>query len=380
MKATLIPSLDYNVTDNGFTLTTAGYTKFFIQPSFANINNTDGNYDIGSIWEGANKGFRVMTDVPKGSDGAPILDVWQQYNVLRPSTASCDNDTTGIFNMSTRNINVAPVRAAFDLCLPEFYQLSLEKFRDSPELLTNLVVNAIFKGIMTDIVTTTWVGGTKRSAPTNSSGTYTQSQNNVIFGVNSFDGIFHYIGIYINNLIPSSQVLTITQAGNTITPSEAFTAVKNAYDAQGYLMMAAANEQKAFYCNRIFYNMYMRYYQTLGQTTESLLQYTVNGINTIGFNGIPFYVQGIWDAVLNQIAGFPAKQQNVLILTMQENFIIGYDPKYGVGGNLKTQFEIFYSQDAALWKYRFQTALGTQIANPAYMVVCATDTTIFTAA
>lgn len=376
----------FDVKETSFILSSDGFTKFIIQPSFASLTD-DTKYDAASFAQ-VNKGFIVMDDVKEDSKGRPIVDIWQQFNVLHPMNADCTTTTSQLLNVGTRQINTSAVGANTDLCLNGVFIKELEKYRSNPEWLLSLTVQALFKAICTDTKTNTWFGNVTRPNPTNATGGYTQSGLlNIIMGVNSFNGVLYYLGVeYTNGNMPSGQVMTITQGDPTnISPAEAVAVFQNMYNAQNNVMLGADDSTKCYYVNRRLYEAYRQYQRignggNLGTETSTLINIIQHGIEVPSFNGIPIFVEPTWDNALLQINSYTKtggvyNQYNLAILTLQGNFIFAYDKSFGIGAYLNATFRAWYSDDADMWKYRFASAMGAQIANPQMVVLAATNTT-----
>lgn len=323
--------------------------ELLVQPMFADILPTFTGAYNGTLSE-----FQVMDNVSL-SRGTPLVELFGKGNILKRKEASCKTDWSNVATSGARKITITELYGAVEDCQEEFYQGCLKDFREMSPKFRALILEYFRKIMYLDLAVNSYFGDVTRAGDT---------QNR--YSWNAYDGIFTKIASYIiTGRIPAGQHVSIP-AGD-ITPADAYALLQDMYDRQDEIMDTEADSNKAFYVNKKLAKAYERYLQSVGNGSCCGVEYIQNGIPTLSFEGIPIYVEPLWDSVLKALNG--GTQAHAAILTLRGNFIFGTDKSYGGGPNLNQGLRVWWSDDDEVWRYKMYLAAGTELIAPQHMVV-----------
>src|SRR5690606_26856109 len=152
----------------------------------------------------------------------------------------------------------------------------------------------------------------------------------------------------------------------TPTPQNCYDYLKDAYDKQSSLMKIMPDSGKAFYVNRAIAQGYWRYLKSLGIEAENTIGVYQQGLPALKFEGIPIYVEDVWDEVLRVMNG--GTSAHMIILTLRGNWLFGTNKNYGGGAELDQALRVWFDEDDEVWKYKMHLVAGTDLASPEHTV------------
>jgi hypothetical protein len=312
--------------------------------------------------------FNDFTVFPRVSlaRGQRLIDVFTNTNVLQRKDRSCKTNWTTIGTSDNRLLTVAELYGATEQCFEQFYDGDFKDFRsDAPKFLA-YIIDRFKKIIHKDIATNAYFGDV------------TRLDDNVAdqfvgpVSWNKFDGIFTKIANYANlGTIPASQVSPGgALVSGAMTPTQAYNALAAMFDAQNDLMLGIEDMDMAFYIDYKWAHAYSRYLIAQGVETVKAIDYIQNGVPVLSFEGIPVFVNRLWNPVLkklNKVSGTPT-EAHAGILTIRKNLCFGTDNTYGGGPMLDSAFEVYWDDHDRQWKIRMDMVAGTEIIAPQHTV------------
>lgn len=325
------------------------FFQLLIQPMFADILPTFTGAYNGILGE-----FQVMDNVSL-AHGTPLIELFGKGNILKRKDASCKTDWSNVATSGARKITITELYGAVEDCQEEFYQGCLKDFRAMNPRFRELILAYFKKILYLDLAVNSYFGDITRLGDT---------QNR--YSWNAFDGIFTKIAEYIaSGRIPSSQHVSIP-AGD-INPADAYALFQDMYDRQDEILDTEDDTTKAFYVNKKLAKAYERYLISVGNGSCCGVQYIKDGIPTLSYEGIPIFVEPIWDSVLKALNS--GTQAHAAILTLRGNMVFGTDSSYGGGPNLNQALRVWWSDDDEVWRYKMYLTGGTELIAPQNMVV-----------
>lgn len=339
-----------------FSLDSLAFHEAVIHPAFADI------VPQGFPFRGSLNEFSLMDNVPTKR---PIIDIRRAQNIMQRRDASCDIIYKKVFGATTRSITTEEIYGATQFCRNEFYQGALKDWRAKDPLFGNKILPYFQQAVNTDITTNAYFGDVDRVTLATDA-----------YSTNVFDGVFKWIGKYIDNgMIASGQNFAIAD-GESFTdsggPQAAYDILKQLYDAQPILMYSWMDTDKAFYVSKEIAQGYVDYLTVTAATGGGYIDLIENGHSKkqLAFKGIPVLIEPTWTPVITQIkgsAGYAA------VLTVRGNFVFATDTSYGEGEDGHTALEVWYEKKDMKWYYRLFLKAGTQIALPEFVVVSMTS-------
>ena len=332
--------------------------ELIIYPSFEQLAP-----DYNGVYNGTLSEFNVMDKVSL-AHGTPLMEIFKNMNFLKRKEASCSTEWSQVARTDARKITITELYGAVENCQEEFYQGSLKDFRNQNKRFRDMILQFFKEGMAVDLTVNSYFGDVTRA-----------DDSNPVVGQrwnwNKFDGIFTKIAGYISDgKIPGAQVLNALPDAET-TPQEAYDILKDAYDKQPVLMDNLPDASKAFYVNKSLAKAYFRYMQSIGQTTETNMMLVMNGMPALSFEGIPIYIEPLFDPALFALNN--NTRAHACILTVRNNWIYGTDKDYGGGPDLKQGLRVWWSDDDEVWKQKMYLTAGTEITAPEYTVFGMTD-------
>jgi len=331
-----------------FSISPLQFFEATIAPTFADLVPGNMPYD-GTLHE-----FTLMDDVV---NKRPIIDIRRVKNILQRRDASCDINYKRVAGVGTRQIEVMELAGGAKHCKHEFYQGCLKDWRNDDPLFGNKVLPFFQDAAKTDIASNSYFG--KVSRVVNPAWQWS---------LNLYDGVFEWIFKYINaGVIPATQTITIP-AGMDFRQktADAYQLIKQLYDKQNTLMRSFPAKEKAFYVSQAVADGYRTYLQQLGNGSCCAIEAYTNGIDILAYNGIPIYVEPIWEPILEELNG---ANTHAAILTLRGNFVFATDKRYGEGPELNEALMVWYEERELSWYYQMFLKAGTQIALPEHVVI-----------
>lgn len=319
-----------------------------VQPSFADIKPGDSMYpDTLHLFE--------IVDNVSLANGMSMIDVFQKQNFLKRKDRSCKTVWSTVGTTGSKRLTLTELYSATEFCQEEFYAGDIADLRHNPEIFRNITLDILTRGTRNDMLTNCYFGDVTRA-----------DDANKVWNWNSFDGVVRKITEYIaDSTIPAGQVMTALPSG-AITPTQAYNALKDAYDRRSDLMKTLPGFDLAFTVDLAFAEAYEEYLISTGIPSTSGPMLIQNGVPVMKFRGIPIYVETLWNPVLAALNGGTAA--HMCILTINGNFVFGTDKKYGGGANLDQAVRVWYSDDDDVWKKKMHMTAGTQLRSPQHVV------------
>jgi len=134
--------------------------------------------------------------------------------------------------------------------------------------------------------------------------------------------------------------------------------------------MAMEDLDLGFYIDYRWAHAYSRYLTGAGVQTVKAIDYIQNGVPVMDFEGIPIFVNRLWNPVLrklNKVSG-TLTEAHMGILTIRKNLCFGTDKNYGGGPLLNQAFEVYYDWHDRQWKVVMDLVAGTEIIAPQHVV------------
>lgn len=340
------------------------YYALIMQPTFADIAP-----DFNGSYEGLLSQFTVMPNVALGL-GQPLVDITNNVGILQRKDRSCNTNWKTVGSTANRRIFVSELYGAVKNCEEQFYDGCWKDFREANATFKSFIVKYFGKAISTDIMTNAWFGDVSRP----------DDAGPVGWSWNKFDGIVSKLAKYINSGdIAASQYFTVTctGAGGAMTPTDAYNNLKKLFESRSQLMKALPDSTLGIHINYEWAYQYGEYLKSTGNNTIFAIDYIQNGVPVLKYNGVPIYVENIWDPVLYALNG--SAQAHMGIMTIRMNFVFGTNKNYGGGPDLasKQALRVWYSEDEEVWKYKQHLVGGTEIIAPKQVVVAVSDTALF---
>lgn len=327
--------------------------ELIIYPSFEAILPEFTGYYNGALSE-----FTVMDEVSL-ANGQPLIDMFGNQNFLKRKDASCKTDWSKVARTRGRKIYTQELYGAVENCQDEFYTGALKDFRKYNAKFRNYIIDFFRKGMGVDLAVNSYFGDVDRPDDDN-------AEAGRRWNWNKYDGVFKRIGNYIaDGVIPAGQVMAALPSGE-INPADAYDIFKDAYDKQDPIMDGLPDLEKGFYVDKKLAKAYDRYLQSIGQSSEKGVSYIKNGVPDLMFEGIPIYVEPIWDPVLQKLNA--GTQAHSLVLTVSKNWVFGTNKNYGGGPDMNQGLRIWWSDDDEVWRQKMYLTGGTEILMPEYTV------------
>lgn len=323
--------------------------QYVLQPLFADIvPSYSGPYD-GMLSE-----FTVLDNVP--AKGTPIIDIFSRGNIMKRRDNTCNTVWSKIATTGNRKVTVTEVYAATKTCQNEFYSGCLKDFRSKSKVFRDMIIQYFQKIFRLDLAVNSYFGDISRAEDATDT-----------YAWNEFDGIFtHYANYIAQGRIPASQ--TIAMPTGTITPASAYTVIQSMITKQPKVLKAQQAMNKAFYVNSLFGEAYEDYLIAAGVSGGGQVGMIINGIPTLKYKNIPFYIEPLWDDVLLTLNG-GSVQKHAAVLTLRNNWIFATNKEYGGGPDENEGLVVWYSYDDDEWKYKLYGAYGTEIISPENSVI-----------
>lgn len=329
--------------------------ELMIQPHFQDlVPEFNGSYS------GALNEFTLMDEVSL-SRGTPIMDITPQGNFLKRKDKGCKTDWSKVASTSDRRIHVDKLYGAVEDCEDEFYQGCLQDFYDQAPKFRDIVLSIFKKGMGLDLAVNSYFGDVGRAA-----------EDTGKWNWNTFDGVFTKIANYVaDSTIPASQVLGALVSG-AVSPSVAYGYFQSAFDKRSPMMRAMSSTEQGYYVNYDLAIGLWRYYKSLGIEQERTIDIYQQGIPALRFEGIPVYVEPLWDTILKMLNG-GTTAAHALVLTLRGNWIFGTNKDYGGGKDRKQALRVWWSEDDEVWRRKMHLTAGTEIAVPEHTVFGVTN-------
>ena len=351
-----------------------GFWKTVLQPSLIETGAAAGDGILpGSISEN----FVIMDSVSM-NQGAPLIDVYQNANILQDATASCAIDFKDVANLSGRRLYVKELIGASKFCGQAFFQGAMKDIRTNPAAkleFYNLNAKMFKNGLRIDNLTNAWMGDESRAETANN----VQAGQAILYSLNRYDGIVKRISHYLNTNVPGtttkyiaagqSTQLTIADANFVFGDGEALQAIKQLYDSQSDLMQMFPDQSKVIYVDNRWYNAYRIDLTNKGLNNVQTLDYIRGGVLGTEYNGIEVRPMGVFNVTLAQLnAANPAQQNHYGVLTLRQNFMFGLNKDYqNVGPYLDLSMYIYYDNHSRAWKYEAGLTAGIDILAPQFV-------------
>jgi hypothetical protein len=336
------------------------YYKIFMQPGLADITP-----DFNGVYTGMFNDFTVFPKVSLAR-GQALVDVFTNTSILQRKDRSCKLNWTTLGTSDARRLTVAELYGATAQCFEQFYDGDFKDFRDSAPQFLSFIVNRFKKLIWKDLATNSYFGDITRIG---------DNVNDNILGEiswNKYDGVVAKINKYANSgILPASQMGPGgALPSGPMDPTTAYDCLKAMFDAQNDLMTGIEDLDLAFYIDYRWAHAYMRYLVAAGTQTVNAVNYIQNGIPVLDFEGVPIFVNRLWNPVLrklNKVGGSPT-EAHMGILTIRKNLVFGTDNTYGGGPLLNQAFEVYYDWHDRQWKVVMDMVAGTEIIAPQHIV------------
>lgn len=297
--------------------------------------------------------FTVADDVPL-STGKTLISLFAKGMQLKRKDGSCKTDWSTMAVAGTEKIFVTELYGAIEDCQEEFYTGALKDYAELAPKFRDFVLTYFQKLLRFDLAVNSYFGDINRAADPNGK-----------YSWNMFDGIFtHYQKAAVSGRLPSSQLLSIPDG--EINPVDAFGIFQDMYDAQDEDLDTEDDNAKAYYVNKKLAKAYWRYMRSLGQTTKDLLNYVMDGIPVLSHEGIPIFVEPIWDPVIKSLNGGVG---HAAVLCKRGSWVFGTNSKYGGGPNKNEALRVWWSDDDEVWRQKAHMVAGTQVMGTEHAVV-----------
>jgi len=323
------------------------FHELIVMPQFGDVLDSEtGQVTIPSNEEGD---WQILDDVVYQR---PIMDLFGGQNVLKRRDATCKLIYSPVARLGARYITTEKLYAAVEDCQEEFYQGAFSDYEQQNfDIFGERVMPTLEKGVATDLYTNKYFGDVSRASDVNG-----------IWSWNKFDGVFTWIARYIaDGTIPAGQTFVLTDG--TITPTQAYDALAEAFGRQDGIMKFFDKSMKVFYVNDDLADAYHEWLIGAGHT---VMADRMSGKPILYFKGILVKPKK-WDGVLAALNG--GVDAHAVILTLQGNFLYGADSKYGGGPRRNEAVRIWWSDDDNVWKRQIHLKAGTQIAAPQHLVI-----------
>ena len=337
------------------------YYALILQPTFADIAP-----DFNGSYEGLLGEFTIMPNVSMGL-GQGLIDLTNNVGILQRKDRSCNTNWKTVGSTGNRRIYVSELYGAVKNCEEEFYDGCWKDYREGNETFKQFIIKFFGKAISTDLVTNAWFGDITRPDDTASG---------VGWSWNKFDGIIAKIAKYIGTGdIAAGQHFTITTtgAGGAMTPLDAYNNLKQLFESRSLLMQAMPDMNLGIYIDYQWAYQYGEYLKSIGVNTIFAIDYVQNGVPVFRYNGVPIFVENMWNPVLFALNG--AANAHMGILTLRRNFVFGTNKSYGGGPDLasKQALRVWFDEHDEVWKYKMHLVGGTEIIAPKQIVFATTS-------
>lgn len=271
--------------------------------------------------------FIVWDNVSLGM-GRPIIDMYQDANILRDVTASCILQYKDSANLGGRRLNVKELYGASRQCFQTFYQGDFKDFAQNPEAYNtffNYQTSSFTNAVRTDIATNSWWG--KDSRPENETA---QSGMTVTYSLSRYNGwIVKYNQYLAAGSVPSTQSNTVVTSNGdgTMTPQDAYNNLKTLVDSRSPLMKSFPTDMFEILIDVEWHRMYERYLISTGNGSIGAPAFNMAGVSANQFEGYIVRSKPIWTICMNQLLGGSGTGYYGL-LTIKRNGIFGTDKNY----------------------------------------------------
>jgi hypothetical protein len=355
------------------------FFELILQPVISDVVGASADAKDMGGYAAALKDFRIVDNVSLAR-GKAIGDLFMSSSPLQRKDRSCNTNWTNLGTTDTRRLTIAELYAATMICGESFFDGDFRDYRNDLPMFLDIVSTYIRKNAFKDVFVNTWFGDTTRLDDYVSDGIIQPLK------WNSFDGVIKKIAYYASSAcngqlyqIPSGQLnpggyIPSTSTG-ILSGSQAWTVLNNMYYAQNALMKGVDDTQKRFYVNKDLAAAYADYLTGSGTSTVDTIRYIQGGVPVYSFKGIDLVINPFFDAVLYKLnkVSSTCTPANLAILTLQDNFIFGFDKTYGGGPLNDMTFEFYWDYHDRKWKYRMDLTAGVEITAPQHVVYASTQ-------
>lgn len=340
------------------------FYQLILQPTFADVAPAfNGSY------EGLLQEFSIMPNVSLGL-GQGLIDLTSNVGILQRKDRSCNTNWKTVGTTANRRIYVSELYGAVKNCEEEFYDGCWKDYREGNAQFKEFIVSFFNKAISTDIMTNAWFGDVARP----------DDAGDIGWSWNKFDGIVAQIAKYITSGdIAAAQYFTVTTTGvgGAMTPTDAYNNLKKLFESRSQLMKAMPDLNLAIHLDYEWAYQYGEYLKSTGVNTIFAIDYIQNGVPVLRYNGVPIFVENIWNPVLYALNASATAHMG--IMTIRRNFVFGTNKEYGGGPDLasKQALRVWFDEHDEVWKYKMHLVGGTQLIAPKQIVVGVTDTALF---
>jgi hypothetical protein len=292
--------------------------------------------------------------------------MFRNQNFLKRKDASCKTDWSPAGSAKGRKITVEELYGATEDCQQQFYQGCLKDFRNQNKRFRDFIMKSFRGGIGLDLAANSYFGNVKRAEDNNPDPTKRWSWN-------KYDGIFTKIAEYTaDGTIAGGQHFAI-DAG-VINPADAYDIMKDLYDRQDDVLDGLVELDKAIYVDKKLAKAYERYLISIGVLSggNEGVGFIRNGIPTLNFEGIPIYIEPVWNPILKKLNG-GANDAHAAVLTVSKNFVFGTNKNYGGGPDEDMALRVWWSDDDEVWRQKMYMCAGTELIMPQHIVYGITD-------
>lgn len=334
-----------------FSVNARAMHELLMVPQFADYLDGEGNW----IPSPENGDWQVYDNVVFER---PIIEIYGGQNIIKRRDATCKLIPSPVGRLAQRKIRTEELYAYTEDCVKEFYQGCFKDYEmNNYEVFFRNVMPFMEKGVSVDVFSNKYFGDVTRPADVTGRWSW-----------NKFNGVFTHIQKYIESgVIPSGQTFEVP--GGAITPSEAQSALAQAYAAQDYLMMGIPLAEKVIYVDQLFADAYYSWLITSGVIFPNIAQVQA-ATPSLSFNGIPIKIKP-WDGILSTLNG--GTSAHVVLLTVKSNFLFATDSNYGGGPYMDEAIRVWYSLDDDIWKRQIHLKAGTEILGPQYIILGMTE-------
>jgi len=334
-------------------LTPGLFHQLIMQPSYQDIVP-----EYSGAYGGQLQEFTIMPNVHIGL-GQKLVDITRKQNILQRKDRSCNTNWNTIGITANRSIYVQELYGAVQNCEEEFYDGAMKDFREQSPVFRDMIAKIFQGAVGVDLTTNAYFGDIGRADDATGQ-----------FSWNKFDGIVTKIGNYIaDETIPAAQNFAVPSGA--MTPTDAYNYIKELYESRSDLMKAMDSMDLAMYIDYEWAYQYSQYLIATGVNTVKSIDWIENGVPVLKFNGMPIFVEKIWNPVLNVMNG--GTMAHMGILTIRRNFVFGTNKNYGGGPDLNQAFRVWYDWHDDVWKYKMHLTGGTEIIAPKYVCFAMTE-------
>lgn len=332
------------------TMTPALFHQLIIHPNY----NDAAPSDIATAYMGGIADWSVMDNVPLGV-GQNLIDLRQSRNILQNRDQSCEVIWSKLGTSSNRKMYLNETYAAVKQCSREFYSGALKDYKEQNDMFKTMIVEWFRKAMAIDIATNAVFGDTTR--PEDATGKWSW---------NKFDGILTKVGEYIvSGDLPAANVIAALPDG-AMTAQQAYDNLKAMVSAMTDEMTMELVDNLGIYIDFEWGRMYGEYLKAVGDSTADKIGMIVNGVPIVRFDGIPLFVEKLWNPVLKTLNG--GTMAHMGFLTYRGNFIFGTNSTYGESIENNVAFDVWYDRGEKVFKIEAYFAGGTEIALPEQVI------------